>query len=246
MTAPSPRPIPSPPTSALIVAERRHSAVTRYAERSRACRDSTRPLLTACRRYATTPEPEHDRASGHAIPHHRIAQQSRSMTVPSPRHITADIRTHRRGATTLCHNPVRGAQRSVPGLDTPLLSACRRYATTASIPTQHQRRAYGASETRYCIISASRSRAWRSMTARAVTSSVNPRQRGHQPTQMRRGRAAADALRHPLAQRWRRNYRKKLCESKYCCNFVAKKSVCAPWSAIKRERRANRRQYPLL
>ena len=143
MTAPSPRPIPSPPTSALIVAERRHSAVTRYAERSRACRDSTRPLLTACRRYATTPEPEHDRASGHAIPHHRIAQQSRSMTVPSPRHITADIRTHRRGATTLCHNPVRGAQRSVPGLDTPLLSACRRYATTASIPTQHQRRAYG-------------------------------------------------------------------------------------------------------
>ena len=37
---------------------------------------------------------------------------------------------HRRGATALCRNPVRGAQRSVPGLDTPLLSACRRYATT--------------------------------------------------------------------------------------------------------------------
>ena len=34
---------PSPPTSALIVAERRHSAVTRYAERSAACRDLTRP-----------------------------------------------------------------------------------------------------------------------------------------------------------------------------------------------------------
>ncbi len=44
--------------------------------------------------------------------------------------MTADIRTHRRGATALCHNPVRGAQRSVPGLNTPLLSACRRYATT--------------------------------------------------------------------------------------------------------------------
>ena len=70
------------------------------------------PLLSACRRYATTPEPEFDRASGLATP------------------ITADIRTHRRGATALCHNPVRGAERSVPGLDTPLLTACRRYATT--------------------------------------------------------------------------------------------------------------------
>ena len=39
---------------------------------------------------------------------------------------------------------------------------------------------------------------------------------------------------------------KKLCESKYCCNFAVMESVCAPWSAIKRERRANRRQYPLL
>ena len=120
----TPRAIPSPPTSALIVAERRHSAVTRYAERSRACRDSTHPLLTACRRYATT----------------------------------------------------------------------------ASIPTQHQRRAYGASETRYCIITPFARRGSggrmghrrstitrrvgdalllqsRSMTARAVTSSVNPRQR---------------------------------------------------------------------
>uniref|UniRef100_UPI003FEE0AEF hypothetical protein n=1 Tax=Candidatus Limisoma sp. TaxID=3076476 RepID=UPI003FEE0AEF len=27
-------------------------------------------------------------------------------------HITADIRTHRRGATALCRNPVRGAQRA--------------------------------------------------------------------------------------------------------------------------------------
>ena len=45
--------------------------------------------------------------------------QSRAAT-PRPRErsrhhiISADIRTHRRGATALCHNPVRGAQRSVP------------------------------------------------------------------------------------------------------------------------------------
>ena len=45
-------PPPSPPTSALIVAERRHSAITRYAERSAACRDLTRPC---CRRAGGTP-----------------------------------------------------------------------------------------------------------------------------------------------------------------------------------------------
>ena len=50
--------------------------------------------------------------------------RERSRHPPHHRH------THRRGATALCHNPVRGAQRSVPGLNTPLLSACRRYATT--------------------------------------------------------------------------------------------------------------------
>ena len=163
---------------------------------------------------------EHDRASGHAIPHHRIAQQSRSMTAPSPRHITTDIRTYRRGATALCHNPVRGAQQSVPGLDTPLLSACRRYATTASIPTQHQRRAYGASQMRHCIITPSARRdsggrmghrrstitrrfgdalllQRRSMTARAVTSSVNPRQRRGHPHDADAPRSvAAGTLRH--------------------------------------------------
>lgn len=74
-------------------------------------------------------------------PRAAVAEYDRPISSRHP--ITADIRTHRRGATALCHNPVRGAQRSVPGLDTPLLSACRRYATTASIPTQHQRRAYG-------------------------------------------------------------------------------------------------------
>ena len=106
-----------PHITALIVAERRHSAITRYAERSAACRDSTRPC---CRRAGGTP-----------------LLQSRSPTaraVTSPPH----HRTHRRGATALCRNPVRGAQRSVPGLDTPLLSACRRYATT---PEQESDRA---------------------------------------------------------------------------------------------------------
>ena len=55
----------SPHTSALIVAERRHSDITRYAERSVPGLDT--PLLSACRRYATTPEPESDRASGHVF-----------------------------------------------------------------------------------------------------------------------------------------------------------------------------------
>ena len=105
------------------------------------------------------PQPESDRASGHVTPCVlaalirmgllKIARLQRAdiassppRAIPSPPH-RHHHRTHRRGATTLCHNPVRGAQRSVPGLDTPLLTACRRYATTASIPTQHQRRAYG-------------------------------------------------------------------------------------------------------
>ena len=71
----------------------------------------------------------------------KIARLQRADIASSPPH-RHHHRTHRRGATTLCHNPVRGAQQSVPGLDMPLLSACRRYATTASIPTQHQRRAH--------------------------------------------------------------------------------------------------------
>ena len=41
-----------PHITALIVAERRHSAITQYAERSRACRDSTHPC---CRRAGGTP-----------------------------------------------------------------------------------------------------------------------------------------------------------------------------------------------
>ena len=59
----------------------------------------------------------------------KIARLQRADIASSPPH-RHHHRTHRRGATTLCHNPVRGAQHSVPGLNTPLLSACRRYATT--------------------------------------------------------------------------------------------------------------------
>ena len=115
---------------------------------------------------------EHDRASGHAIPHHRLAQQWQSMTAPSPRAIPSPstsaliVAERRHSAVT------RYAERSGACRDSthPLLTACRRYATTASIPTQHQRRAYsvrsisptqhqrrayGASETRYCIITPS-------------------------------------------------------------------------------------------
>ena len=69
----------------------------------------------------------------------KIARLQRADIASSPPH-RHHHRTHRRGATTLCHNPVRGAQRSVPGLDTPLLSACRRYATT---PEQESDRASG-------------------------------------------------------------------------------------------------------
>ena len=64
------------------------------------------------------------RRFGDALLPHRRSMTARAVS-PPPHH-----RTHRRGATALCHNPVRGAQRSVPGLDTPLLSECRRYATT--------------------------------------------------------------------------------------------------------------------
>ena len=96
-----------------------------------------------------------------------------------------------------------------------------------AIPTQHQRRAYGASETRYCIItpfarcdSGGRmghrrptiTRRFgdalllqrRSMTARAVTSSVNRQRRGHAHAADAPRSAAAGTLR----QQWR-NYRKK-------------------------------------
>ena len=61
-----------------------------------------------------------------------------------------------------------------------------------------------------------------------------------------RRRCAADAPPLALSGSSGGIIEKKLCESKYCCNFAVMESVCAPWSAIKRERRANRRQYPLL
>ena len=86
VVAESDRAIPSPPShhrhpiTADIRTHRRGATALCHNPVRGACRDSTHPLLTALRRCATTPEPEHDRASGHAIPHHRLAQQWQSMT----------------------------------------------------------------------------------------------------------------------------------------------------------------------
>ena len=41
---------------------------------------------------------------------------------------------YRRGATTLCHNPVRERNRACRDSTCPLQSACRRYATTGAHP----------------------------------------------------------------------------------------------------------------
>ena len=48
----------------------------------------------------------------------KIARLQRADIASSPPH-RHHHRTHRRRATALCHNPARGAQQSVPGLDTP-------------------------------------------------------------------------------------------------------------------------------
>ena len=76
----------------------------------------------------------------------------------------ATLAGYRRGATTLCHNPVRGAERSAACRDL-TRPCCRRAGGTPLLQS-------------------------RCLTARAVTSSVNPRQRrGH----MHRRRCVADA-----------------------------------------------------
>ena len=146
------------------------------------------PLLSECQRYATTPEPESDRASGHATP-----------SPPTSAHIVAE---RRHSAVT------QYAERSVPGLDTPLLSECRRYATTpeaeydrasglvttssphtsapivaerrhSAITQYAERSATCRDSTRPCCRSAGGTPLLQSRnpTARAVTLSVNPRQR---------------------------------------------------------------------
>ena len=46
---------------------------------------------------------------------------------------------YRRGATTLCHNPVRERSRACRDSTCPLQSACRRYATTRAHPPRQRR-----------------------------------------------------------------------------------------------------------
>ena len=117
-----------------LVAERRHSSVTRYAKRSVACRDSPRqqPL-----RAGGTPLPRHRRLPHHIVRHHhRIAPSSQYIAIgekpPKSGCINAIPRfaLSRRRATALFHNPVCKAQRSVPGFSSTPTSACRRYATS--------------------------------------------------------------------------------------------------------------------
>ena len=151
-----------------LVAERRHSSVTRYAKRSVACRDSPRhqPLraggtpLPHLRRLPLTSSAIHRIAPSSAI--HRIAplvamhHRHRRKTAEERFHTLArgwlaypvtSMHAHlppksgcinviprfalsRRRATALFHNPVRKAQRSVPGFSSTPTSACRRYATS--------------------------------------------------------------------------------------------------------------------
>ena len=136
-----------------LVAERRHSSVTRYAKRSVACRDSPRhqPL-----RAGGTPLPHHRRLPHPsdcpigAIHRHRrktaeerfhtlargwLAYPVTSMHAHLPPksgciNVIPRFALSRRRATALFHNPVRKAQRSVPGFSSTPTSACRRYATS--------------------------------------------------------------------------------------------------------------------
>ena len=153
-----------------LVAERRHSSVTRYAKRSVACRDSPRhqPL-----RAGGTPLPHHRRLPHPIVRHHhriahphhppsssdcangaihrhrrKTAEERFNMlargwlaypVTPTHHPSTAEERLYkviprfalsRRRATALFRNPVRKAQRSVPGFSSTPTSACRRYATS--------------------------------------------------------------------------------------------------------------------
>ena len=138
-----------------LVAERRHSSVTRYAKRSVACRDSPRhqPL-----RAGGTPLPHHRRLPHPsdcpigAIHRHRrktaeerfntlargwLAYPVTSMHALLPpksgcRNVIPRFALSRRRATALFRNPVCKAQRSVPGFSSTPNSACRRYATSPS------------------------------------------------------------------------------------------------------------------
>ena len=111
-----------------LVAERRHSSVTRYAKRSVACRDSPRhqPL-----RAGGTPLPHHRRLP-HPIVRHHPSDCAIGEKPPKSGCINVIPRfaLSRRRATALFRNPVRKAQRSVPGFSSTTTSACRRYATS--------------------------------------------------------------------------------------------------------------------
>ena len=132
-----------PHITALIVAERRHSAITRYAERSAAQRAGTRHAPAV-----GVPEVRHYSRAG-------VRPRKRSRHP----HITAHIVAERR------HSAVtRYAERSAVCRDS-TRPCCRRAGGTPLLQS-------------------------RSQTARAVTPSVNPRQRrGH----THRRRCAADA-----------------------------------------------------
>ena len=139
-----------------LVAERRHSSVTRYAKRSVACRDSPRhqPL-----RAGGTPLPRHRRLPHPSVcpigamhhRHRRKTAEERFHTLArgwlaypvTPMHarlppksgcinVIPRFALSRRRATALFRNPVRKAQRSVPGFSSTTTSACRRYATSPS------------------------------------------------------------------------------------------------------------------
>ena len=96
-----------PHITALIVAERRHSAVTRYAERSAACRDLTRPC---CRRAGGTPLLQSRSLTARAVsppslgasqmryyPHSR-SLTARAVSPPSP------------GASQMRYYPIAGVR----------------------------------------------------------------------------------------------------------------------------------------
>ena len=86
----------------------------------------------------------------------------------------------RRRATALFRNPVRKAQRSVPGFSSTTTSACRRYATSppsaVASPIVRHHPSYCASTSSAIHLYALR-RCAPAPTAQAVTPSVNPRPR---------------------------------------------------------------------
>ena len=119
--------------------------------------------------------------------HHRIAPTAQYTAIGEKPPKSGCICQHiprfalsRRRATALFRNPVRKAQRSVPGFSSTPTSACRRYATSppsavASHIVRHHP-SYCASTSSAIHLYALR-RCALAPTAQAVTPSVNPRPR---------------------------------------------------------------------